>query len=50
LALSDVMIASLAAFARTGDPNNADLGEVWEPWPKQINFDASKTAATITVQ
>ncbi|KJS30580.1 MAG: hypothetical protein VR64_15280 [Desulfatitalea sp. BRH_c12] len=50
LALSDAMIASLAAFARTGDPNNAYLGAVWEPWPKQINFDASKTAATITVQ
>lgn len=48
MALSDAMIASLAAFARTGNPNNVKLGVTWEPWPKQINFDASKTAKIIT--
>jgi len=44
------MIASLAAFARSGDPNNAELGVVvWEPWsdveggPKKLIFDADET-------
>lgn len=47
IALSDVMIASLAAFIRTGDPNNEKLrGVYWWPWsnerggPKKLIFDA----------
>lgn len=50
LALSDAMMSSLSAFARTGNPNNAKLGVAWDPWPKQITFDASKTAKLITVE
>jgi len=42
-ALSDAMIGSLAAFARTGDPNHAGLGVTWPAWPRQIVFDASLT-------
>jgi len=49
IALSDAMIASLAAFARSGDPNNWKLGGVsWEPWsnvpggPKKLIFDADE--------
>lgn len=42
-ALSDAMIGSLAAFARTGDPNHAGLGVTWPNWPRKIVFDASLT-------
>jgi len=51
IALSDAMIASLAAFIRTGDPNNRKLrklGIFWEPWsneiggPKKLIFDADE--------
>ena len=49
-ALSDAMVGSLAAFARTGDPNHAGLGVTWPNWPDQIVFDASPTQAQITVE
>ena len=49
-ALSDAMIGSLAAFARTGDPNHAGLGVTWPNWPDRIVFDASPTQAQITVE
>lgn len=42
-ALSDTMVGSLAAFARTGDPNHAGLGVTWPNWPRQMVFDASLT-------
>ncbi len=49
IALSDVMISCLAAFIRTGDPNNKKLnGVYWEPWsnvkdgPKKLIFDADE--------
>ena len=42
-ALSDAMVGSLSAFARTGDPNHAGLGVTWPNWPRKIVFDASKT-------
>ncbi|SFN11017.1 carboxylesterase/lipase family protein [Variovorax sp. OV329] len=42
-ALSDAMVGSLAAFARTGDPNHAGLGVSWPNWPRQVVFDASLT-------
>ena len=50
LDLSAAMMASIAAFARTGDPNNAALGVAWPAWPKQLNFDATLTAKSISVQ
>ncbi|MFO1288008.1 MAG: carboxylesterase family protein, partial [Rubrivivax sp.] len=50
LALSDAMMKSLAAFARSGDPNNAALGVTWPVWPAQLRFDATATAKAITVQ
>jgi len=48
IALSDAMIASLAAFARTGNPNNSKLGVFWKAWsnadggPKKLIFDADE--------
>jgi para-nitrobenzyl esterase len=44
------MMASLATFARDGDPNNARLGVDWPAWPKVLTFDASPTASQIGVQ
>jgi para-nitrobenzyl esterase len=41
---------SVAAFARTGDPNNAALGVSWPVWPAQLMFDATATAKAITVK
>lgn len=42
-ALSDAMVGSLSAFARTGDPNHSGLGVTWPNWPRKIVLDASKT-------
>ena len=50
LALSDAMMQSLGAFARSGDPNTGALGVSWPTWPAQLLFDASATAKTISVQ
>ncbi|KIQ31997.1 carboxylesterase [Variovorax paradoxus] len=50
LELSDAMMKSLAAFARSGDPNNAALGVNWPQYPAMLNFDASLTAKAITLQ
>jgi len=50
LALSDAMMASIAAFARTGDPNNASLGVTWPVWPKTLVFDASLADKVISVK
>lgn len=50
LALSEAMLGSLAAFARTGDPNNDELGVDWKPWPNYLELDASNTEAQITVK
>ena len=50
LALSDAMMASIGAFARNGDPNNAALGVTWPAGPAKLLFDASKTEKTISVQ
>jgi para-nitrobenzyl esterase len=47
-ALSNAMIASIAAFARTGDPNNAALGTTWDNWPATLVFDASAGQARIS--
>lgn len=49
--LSDIFIASLAAFIRTGDPNNALLFEKWEAWTSQNRaetvFDADGKQAKV---
>jgi len=49
LALSEAMMKTLGAFARTGDPNNATLGVTWPAWPAQLWFDATATAKAISV-
>lgn len=50
LDLSNAMMKTVGAFARTGDPNNATLGVTWPAWPAQLNFDASASAKSISVQ
>jgi para-nitrobenzyl esterase len=50
LALSQAIMASLGAFARTGDPNApAALGTTWPAWPAQLLFDATATDKAISV-
>jgi len=49
-ALSNAMIASIAAFAKTGNPNNAALGVTWGNWPAKVVMDASPTQLQITAQ
>nr|WP_238136753.1 carboxylesterase family protein [Variovorax sp. JS1663] len=49
-ALSDAMMASVAAFLRTGDPNDPALGAAWPPWPARIVLDATPDAARIGVR
>jgi para-nitrobenzyl esterase len=50
LELSDAMMASIAAFAKNGDPNNPTLGVSWQPWPQKLIFDASLTKRQISTQ
>ncbi|MDH0866504.1 carboxylesterase family protein [Mitsuaria sp. GD03876] len=47
-ALSDAMIASLSAFARTGDPNTPALGVTWKNYPAKLVLDASPTQLKVT--
>lgn len=49
-ALSNAMIASIAAFAKTGNPNSAALGVTWGNWPAKVVLDASPTQLQITAQ
>ncbi|WP_077036328.1 carboxylesterase/lipase family protein [Pelomonas sp. KK5] len=49
-ALSDAMIASLSAFAKTGNPNAAALGVSWANYPAKLVFDASPTQLKISTQ
>jgi len=49
LALSDAMMKTVAAFARSGNPNHAALGVSWPAWPGQLWFDATATATSISV-
>ncbi len=49
-ALSQAMMDRQGAFTRTGNPNHAGLGVKREPWPKQLWFDATANAATITTR
>jgi len=48
LALSSVVMASVGAFLRKGDPNTPELGVTWGTWPSQLLLDATPTAARIT--
>lgn len=51
LALSQAMMASLAEFAHSGDPNAPEeLGTYWPTWPSKLLFDATPTAKAISVQ
>ncbi|ANH67480.1 carboxylesterase/lipase family protein [Mitsuaria sp. 7] len=47
-ALSDTMIASLSAFARTGNPNTPALGVTWKNYPAKLVLDASPTQQQIS--
>lgn len=49
LALSNAMMQSIAAFARTGDPNNPAVPN-WPTWPAGMVFDATDTTLTIHVE
>lgn len=48
LALSAAMTSSIAAFVRTGDPNDAALGVRWPVWPGRLVFDASLDGAIVS--
>lgn len=52
LALANAMQKSVAAFIRTGDPNNSSLGVTWNPWApasqSKIGFDATYDQAIIS--
>jgi para-nitrobenzyl esterase len=51
VALSRAMMASLAAFARRGDPNSPEaLGVTWPTWPSKLIFDATPAYANISIQ
>jgi len=50
LDLSDAMMKSVGAFARSGDPNNAALGVTWPAWPAKLIFDATPAVKAISVQ
>jgi len=49
LDLSGAMISTVAAFARSGDPNNAALGVTWTAWPSQLWFDATASTKSISL-
>ena len=43
-------MASLGAFARSGDPNAPQaLGVTWPTYPSKLIFDATPTAKAISV-
>jgi len=50
LALSQAMMASLGAFARSGNPNDPSLGKAWPQWPGRLVFDATATDKAIGVR
>lgn len=49
-ALSNAMIASLAAFAKTGNPNTPALGATWNNYPEKVVLDATPTQLRIREQ
>jgi len=50
LDLSAAMMASIAAFTKNGDPNNAAVGVTWPAWPAKLLFGGTMTAKSISVQ
>jgi len=48
--LSATMMQTVAAFARTGDPNNLSLGVNWPAWPRTLVWDATPTNKVIHVE
>lgn len=48
LRLSNLMINSVRAFIRTGNPQHPGLGEQWEQWPHSMDFDAGDRWASAT--
>lgn len=50
VALSNAMMGTIGAFMRNGDPNNAGLGVTWPAWPSTLLFNATNSAAQISVQ
>ncbi len=50
LALSQLMMKSLGAFAHLGDPNLPALGVAWPAWPSQLVFDAGPEQPRIHVR
>lgn len=49
-ALSNAMIASLAAFAKTGNPSTSALGATWANYPRKLVLDATPTQLRISEQ
>ncbi|OLF52291.1 carboxylesterase/lipase family protein [Pseudomonas chlororaphis] len=49
-ALSNTMIESLAAFAKTGNPNTQALGATWATFPRRLLLDATPTQLRISEQ
>jgi len=49
-ALSNAMMTSVAAFVKTGNPNNAALGTNWANWPATLVFDASASQTRIVAK
>ena len=47
MALSQAMVDSVAAFMRTGQPNNATVAIDWQPWPRKLVFDADAQAVRL---
>lgn len=45
LGLSDLMMHSIRAFVRTGNPQHRGLGSRWAQWPRSMVFDAGKRHA-----
>jgi para-nitrobenzyl esterase len=50
LELSNAMMKSLGAFARSGNPNDPVLGVTWPAWPQKLIYDATLTNKAISVQ
>ncbi|MEV0248998.1 carboxylesterase family protein [Nocardia sp. NPDC050712] len=46
LKLSDMMINSIGAFVRSGNPQHTGLGDQWDQWPRSIVLDADNQNAT----
>ena len=50
LMLSRAMMSSVAAFAKSGNPNNPALGTTWPAWPQTLIFDATLRDQKISIK